>query len=176
MDSKRLDELLKKYWDCETSLEEEQQLREYFSANEVPDSHKDVAILFQYFQDEKARSLNDPSFDSKVIGKLSKPKRSRVVQLVYNSMRIAAGVIVLVAAVWFVHSEISSSTPQEIVDTYDDPQKAFEETKQALLIISRSFGKVQEEAKQINIFNEAQQQVKSGESQSEEEEEKTRQL
>lgn len=170
MDSKQIEELLNKYWNCETSLEEEQQLKEYFTDGEVPESLKEVSTLFQYFQDQKNRSLSDPSFDSKVISNLAKPKRSRVVQLVYNSMRIAAGVAVLVAAVWFVRSELHKSGSQEIVDTYDDPKKAFEETKQALLIISRSFKKVEEEAKQINIFNEAQQKIQTGESQPEEEE------
>ncbi len=163
MDSKQIVELVNKYWNAETSVDEEQQLREYFTHQKVDDSLKEIAALFQYFQNQKNKSLNDLSFDNKVINKLEKPPRSRVMQLVYNSMRIAAGVAVLMVAVWFVRNEIRKTTPQEIVDTYDDPQKAFEETKQALLMISKSFGKVQKEAQHINIFNEVQQQVKSGE-------------
>ena len=37
MDSKQLEQLLEKYWNCETSLEEEKQLREHFRG-EVPEN------------------------------------------------------------------------------------------------------------------------------------------
>jgi len=74
-------------------------------------------------------------------------------------MRIAAGLAVLLMAVWFVRNEVRKSTPQEVVDTYDDPQLAFEETKKALLMISKSFGTAEEQAKKINMFNEAQEEI-----------------
>jgi len=74
-------------------------------------------------------------------------------------MRIAAGLAVLLMAVWFVRNEVRESTPQEVVDTYDDPQLAFEETKKALLMISKSFGTAEEQAKKINMFNEAQEEI-----------------
>ena len=38
MDSRHLDELLQKYWNAETSLEEELQLREFFSREPVPEN------------------------------------------------------------------------------------------------------------------------------------------
>ena len=47
MDSSRIEELLKKYWDCETSLEEEQQLREYFNQEKVPEKWRETAALFR---------------------------------------------------------------------------------------------------------------------------------
>ena len=36
MDSKHIEQLLEKYWSCETSLEEEKQLREYFRGEDIP--------------------------------------------------------------------------------------------------------------------------------------------
>jgi hypothetical protein len=86
-------------------------------------------------------------------------KQQRVVRLFYNTMRIAAGLAVVFVATWFIRSEIRSSTPQEVVDTYDDPKLAFEETKKALLMISRSFGTAEEQAKKLNLFNEAQEEI-----------------
>jgi hypothetical protein len=79
--------------------------------------------------------------------------------LVFNAMRIAAGISVLVVAFWFVRNEVRQSTPQEIVDTYDDPKLAFEETKKALQMISKSFGTAETQAKKINLFNEAQEEI-----------------
>lgn len=162
MDSKKIEELLHKYWNCETSLEEEQQLRDYFRSAEVPDSQKETAALFNFFSEQKKRSLNDVSFEGEVMTRINKPQ-GRMVKFFRNSMRIAAGIVVLMAAVWFVHTEVRENTPQEMVDTYDDPKMAFEETKRALLMISKSFGKAEEQAKKINLFNEAQEKVQSPE-------------
>lgn len=78
-------------------------------------------------------------------------------------MRIAAGVAVLVVATWLVRNEIRSNNPETVVDTYNDPKLAFEETKKALMMISKSFGTAEKEAKKINLFNEAQEVVKKEE-------------
>ena len=159
MDSKRIEELLKKYWECETSLEEEQTLVNYFNSGAVPEQFKEASLLFQYFQHHKKKSLSDSSFDGYAFTKSKGESINRRVGWVYNSLRIAAGIVVLMTALWFVRSEIRKSTPQEMLDTYDDPQLAFEETKKALLIISKGFGTAEEQAKKINLFNEAQQQI-----------------
>ena len=45
--------LLERYWECETSLEEEQELRDYFNKNEVPEDWKETALLFKYFDSQK---------------------------------------------------------------------------------------------------------------------------
>lgn len=165
MDSNRIEALLKKYWDCETSLEEEQQLREYFKGKEIPEQLKETAALFQYFEHQKKQELTDSAFDNEVLKKVKAPKRGKVVSLAYNAMRIAAGVAVLVTATYLVRNEIRKDTPQAAVDTYDDPKLAFEETKKALMMISKSFGTAESKAKNLNKFNEAQEQVQKDDKQ-----------
>src|SRR6187402_2122923 len=161
MDSKKLNELLERYWACESSLEEEQQLHEYFRTNTVPEHLKETAALFHYFDESKKKSVDDTAFDEAVLAKVKAeaPKKSKMVRLVYNSMRIAAGVAVVMVATWFIRTEIRKTTPQAMVDTYDDPKLAFEETKKALLMISKSFGRAETEAKKINLFNDAQKEI-----------------
>lgn len=159
MDSNRIENLLSKYWNCETSLEEEQQLREYFKGGDIPEQWKETAALFRYFEENKKKTLNDVAFDAAVMQNVAPQKKGKLVKLFYNSMRIAAGIAVLVMAVWFVRKEVRDTTPQEVVDTYDDPQLAFEETKKALLMISKSFGTAENQAKKLNMFNEAQEEI-----------------
>ncbi|HEX5168810.1 MAG TPA: hypothetical protein VFW11_06530 [Cyclobacteriaceae bacterium] len=160
MDSKRIEELLSKYWNCETSLEEEQSLREFFNGGTIPDQFREASLLFQYFQHQKKKSVGDLAFDENIPAEPKEDKgKIRKFNLVYNSLRIAAGIAVLMTAIWFVRSEIRQNTPQEMVDTYNDPQLAFEETKKALMMISKSFGTAEEQAKKINLFNEAQEQI-----------------
>ncbi|HTF18390.1 MAG TPA: hypothetical protein VK658_09980 [Chryseolinea sp.] len=160
MDSSKVQQLLQKYWSGETTLEEEQLLKDHFKQDEVPEELSEVAAMFRYFDQTKQNALNDIAFDRTVIEKVSgKPKEGRIRNLVFNSMRIAAGVVVVVAATWFIRKEIRQTTPQAIVDTYDDPKLAFEETKKALMMISKSFGTAEEQAKKINLFNEAQEEI-----------------
>lgn len=161
MDSKKIEELLQRYWDCETSLEEEQQLHEYFRNEPVPEQWKETATLFHYFEQQKNKGVNS-QFDKRVLSQLKKPK-GRVTNLVQTSLKIAAGVAVLVAAVFFVQQEIQKSDPVAMEDTFDDPQKALEETKKALLMISKGFGSAEKQAKKINMLNEAQEKIQTKE-------------
>src|SRR5690606_35214823 len=123
------------------------------------------SVLFQYFGEQKKKGLHDISFEGSLMAKIAKPGtgQGRMRRLLFNSMRIAAGLLVVMVSIWFVRSEIRKNTPQELVDTYDDPKLAFEETKKALLMISKSFGTAEEQAKKINLFNEAQKEIKGEE-------------
>jgi hypothetical protein len=159
MDSNRIEELLRKYYACETSLEEEQQLRTYFRDQKSPGEFKDAASLFQYFEQNKKKTLADTAFDAQVMAKVKGAPRGRMASLVFNAMKIAAGVSVLVVAFLIVKNEVRKSTPQEMVDTYEDPRLAFEETKKALMLISKNFGTAEENAKKINLFNEAKDEI-----------------
>jgi hypothetical protein len=160
MDSKRLEELLQRYWDCETSLNEERELRNYFCNEPVPEQWKEAATLFHYF--EKQRELNlKGNFDESVIQQIKTPK-GRTINLVQISLRIAAGVAVVLAAIFFVRQEIRKESNELVFeDTYDDPQKALEETKKALMMISKGFGRAEAQAKKINMLNEAQDKLKT---------------
>lgn len=165
MDSKKIEELVKKYWDCETSLEEEQQLRQYFREENVREQLRETASLFRYFDQQKNNAV-DAHFENAVVKEIRKvksPEKGRVTKLFYNSLRIAAGVAVLVLSIYFVRQEIRKDNPVAIEDTYDDPHKAFEETKKALLMISKGFGSAEQQARKINVFNEAQEKIQAQE-------------
>ncbi len=160
MDSERLQQLLARYWSGETTLGEETQLREHFQGTDFPTELKETAELFRYFNEGKKKSLRDVSFEPAQLGKILRPnKKGRFVALFYNASKITAGLIVVIVATWFIRNEVRKSTPQQMVDTYDDPKLAFEETKKALMMISKSFGTAQAQAKKINMFNEAQEEI-----------------
>ncbi len=168
MDSKQIEELLEKYWNCETSLEEEQQLRDYFRGD-VPEQMKETADLFRYFEWQQKQTVSNPDFDSVVRNKIKQHRpQGKVIRMFYNYGRIAAGLVVVIAATYFVRHEIRKAYPEEIVDTYSDPKLALEETKRALMMISKGFNKAQSEAGKIKVFNEAEERLQ-GESKEKEE-------
>ncbi len=157
MDSKQIEQLLEKYWNCETSLEEEKQLRDFFRG-EVPENLKDTADLFRYFETQQSKSVGGLDFDAAVIKRIKQPE-GKSVKMIFNYARIAAGIIVVVTATYFVRQEVRKAYPPEIVDTYSDPKLALEETKKALMMISKGFNKAQKEASKIKVFNEAEEKL-----------------
>ncbi len=158
MDYNQLETLIKKYWDCETSLEEEERLREWFRTHEVPERFRETAKLFSYFDEQKQKATGE-HFDKQLVKKLNAPK-GKTVSLLQTSLRIAAGIAVVAAAIFFVQQEIQDKPDMAAIE---DPQKAFEETKKALMMISKGFNSAEEQAKKINVLNEAEDKVKGTE-------------
>jgi hypothetical protein len=169
MDSKRIEDLLQKYWNAETSLEEEQELRAFFAREPVPENLKEPASLFRYFEMQKQLGVNDVSFDADLKKKL-KPAGKLISISMMQLARIAAGLLVVVAATFFIRQEVRKAYPDEPEDTYTDPKVAFEETKKALMMISKSFNKAQKEASKINVFNEATEAIQNKQEDKEEKE------
>jgi len=49
MNKSQIDNLLEKYWNAETTLEEESTLGKYFNSHQVDDAHQEYIDLFQYY-------------------------------------------------------------------------------------------------------------------------------
>ncbi len=157
MASEKRDVLLEKYWDGQTTVEEEKELRHYFSSADIPPSLKETAVWFKSLNRERAISLRDETFNTKVMAGIT--RRRRLSTNFFNkTMRIAAGITVLALAIWLVRIEVRPAGDE---DTFDDPDRAFEETKRALMMISRSFNAAGQHAAKINVFNEAQEEVRT---------------
>jgi hypothetical protein len=156
MDYNQLEALIKRYWDCETSLEEEERLREWFRTHEVPERFKETAKLFSYF-DEQKQKATDKQFDEKLLKNVQAKSKGKSVNLWQTSLRIAAGIAVVAAAIFFVREEIQDKPDMAMTE---DQQKAFEETKKAFMMISKGFSTAEENAKKINVLNEAEDKIK----------------
>jgi hypothetical protein len=78
MDSKRINELLSKYWNCETSLEEEAELREHFKTGYIPDELKETSsVVFNILKRTKKNRSTTFSFDAASDGKNPTHRRTR---------------------------------------------------------------------------------------------------
>ena len=72
MDFKYIEQLLERYWRCETSLEEEVQLRAFFTKEEIPEHllrYKDL-FVYQQFQQEEHLGAD---FDARVLAEIEVP-------------------------------------------------------------------------------------------------------
>lgn len=71
MDYKYINQLLERYWRGETSLEEEEILRAFFSQQDVPEEFAAYKSYFSYLQQEKQVDQLGDDFDSRVLSELS---------------------------------------------------------------------------------------------------------
>jgi hypothetical protein len=58
MDYKQIDNILNKYFEGNSSLEEEKILRKYFASGNIAESHRVYKGMFEYF--EKAQNVTNP--------------------------------------------------------------------------------------------------------------------
>ena len=114
MDSNEVKTLLEKYWNCETSLEEEKTLRTYFRS-EAPQAMSETAELFRYFEQQQKVTVSGKNFDTEVKKKIKEQRPAgKSVKMYFNYARIAAGVLVMVAAGYFVRLEVRKAYPPEM--------------------------------------------------------------
>ena len=67
MDYKYIEQLLERYWDCETTNEEESILRTFFSQKDVPARLLKYRSLFEYQKQAASESPLGDDFDKKVL-------------------------------------------------------------------------------------------------------------
>lgn len=167
MDLDRIERLLAKYWECETSLEDEKELRAFFSQPNVPEKLRSVAPLFEFYEEELQSKALDSAFDEKVLNELQQvpaEKEGKVRKLFYDLARVAAVGLIVLTATYFIREQyLEDRNEPYLADTFEDPKEAFEETKKALMMISKNFNKGRKEAKKIGVFSDAQKKISNNE-------------
>lgn len=83
MDYKYIEQLLERYWLCETSLEEEQILRTFFSQENVPVSLLPYKDLFTYEQTDVESTCLGDDFDRKMLAMVGEdaPVKARTISI-----------------------------------------------------------------------------------------------
>lgn len=164
MDSKKATVLLRKYWAGETNREEEKELKAHFAR--AADREGPEQAYFQYLDKKHNEVPLGSDFDAMVLGQIegeSKPApgRSKVLRYWY----LAASLALLLSVGILFRNEINKENPAPQnasveVDTYEDPELAFEETKQALLLISAKLNGSSEYASEFAKFEKGQNTLK----------------
>ena len=144
MDYKYIEQLLERYWECETSVEEEHILRTFFNQEEVPAHLAKYQALFGYERQEQKKELA-ADFDERLlraIGEETKVKKEVVIKAQRLTLgyrlrplfRAAATVAIFLLVGGAVqHTFNHSNSPKgwdynaaNYRDTYQIPQEAFE--------------------------------------------------
>jgi len=110
MNEQKTKELLERYFDGATSLDEERELQRYFAESDIPDSLKVYRPMFAFFGEERAVQ---PPAQKPVIRKL------RLLSIITG---IAAGIAILIMV------GMPKQQPDNII-YYVDGQRVYDETR-----------------------------------------------
>ncbi|MBQ8046870.1 MAG: pyruvate ferredoxin oxidoreductase [Prevotella sp.] len=100
MDYKYITQLLERYWQCATSLEEEEILRAFFSQSDIPSELQRYQALFQYEQAETKKDALGDDFDERMLAMVGEPSvaKARTITMARRLMPLfrAAAVVAII--------------------------------------------------------------------------------
>ena len=141
-----IEKLIEKYFEAETSIAEEKELKDYFASSDVAQHLEQYKPIFGYVTQAKQEQ-----FTSMI--PLKTKKRKSVVWL-----SVAASVAVLLSVGLFTFNHYNQPISEDL-GTYDDPEVAFRETQKALALISQSVNKGIESMEYINEYEQSKNKV-----------------
>lgn len=136
MELHNINELLDKYFDGNTTLAEEKQLKAYFSSDNVAPEHAQFKPLFGYYTAEQT------SETQKVFKFNKKPNR--------QWLWTAASVVVMIGIGLTVLQK--NPTQPEQLGTFDDPEMAYQEAQKAFQLIAENLNKGKQNIQYLQEF------------------------
>ncbi len=141
MELNRIEKLLENYFQGETNLAEEQELKNYFTSGNVAPNLKQYQSVFGYFSEAK-----NEKFTKEIV--IQNKKKNTV------WLSIAASVTILLGVGVFSYLNMETKTTGEF-GTYDDPEIAFRETQKALKMVSENVNVGIKSVEYVNEYQES---------------------
>lgn len=154
MNSEYIHTLLKKYWNCETSVQEEEELKSFFSGSEVPRELKKYIPLFSYIN-EQSTMMPGSDFEEKLndtIRENVKESRYITIRVFTPMLRVAATLLLIFGlgmSLFFISKQYKKPY---FAETYHDPNAAIKDATYALIKVSEALQASEEASFQIVHF------------------------
>lgn len=122
MNYQYIEQLLERYWQCETTVEEEKILRTFFSQKDVPAALLPYKDLFTYEQQEREEVALGDDFDSRMMELINEPTpvKARTIKLterlkpLFKAAAVVAIILTLGNAVQMAFLHETAATQGEI--------------------------------------------------------------
>jgi hypothetical protein len=139
MDHEQVTQLLQKYWQAETTLAEENALKDFFSVvADLPPEIEKCRPFFVYCSSELMPRADIGDLTAKLRQQWSEPAVRQIFPL-KKFLRYAAILPPLILLSYFLWREPGRSEKDTVqVETFIDPDKARTEMKKTLLVLSKN--------------------------------------
>ncbi|OMQ10054.1 hypothetical protein [[Flexibacter] sp. ATCC 35103] len=138
MEFNKIEDILEKYFQGETSIAEEKELKDYFSSPNVAQHLEQYKPMFGYFSQVKEQKSTQ---ELKNLARTDEaiPLKTKKRNVAWLS--IAASVVVLLGVGTYFYVSEKNAPPaiaQSELGTYDDPEEALAATQKALALLSNN--------------------------------------
>lgn len=147
MELHKIETLLEKYFEGATTIAEENELKAYFSSQDVAQHLEPYRPMFGYFSIAREQQFEP-------LMPLQSKKRKVVAWL-----SVAASVVVLASAGTFAYINYGTATKSQELGTYDSPEEAFRETQKALAMLSDHVNTGVESVQYLQEYENAKEKV-----------------
>jgi len=156
MESPKIKIILEKYWNGNSNLEEEAELKRYF-LNGIPESEKQYKIWFSYTENLQAKTTDfDLSFLDEAIQNQTSKSYFNNKKSWWIPMSVAASIVVMIMSVSYQWKDISVLTAeQETTIDNDSIASAYEETVMALAFLSEKLNQGNASIFKLSSFDKA---------------------
>jgi hypothetical protein len=143
----RIEKLIDKYFEGETSIAEENELKVYFSSTDVAQHLKQYQTIFGYFS-----QAIEQRFTQEI--PLKTKKRNVVMWL-----SVAASVVVMLGVGTFMYFESNKTEQFVACNSEDSPELALEQTQKALALVSEHLNTGIESVNYINEYENSKNRI-----------------
>lgn len=140
MELNKIEALIAKYEEGNTSLAEEKLLQEFFTTGDVPPHLWEYRMIFGYTKKERTAIYTNDI-------KVSSSKR------ILSFVGIAASIILAIGIFASLEFGQQQELSQQNLGTIEDPQEAYMKTKEALDMVARVLNSSTQELQYVEEFN-----------------------
>lgn len=149
MELNKIEDILEKYFQGETTIAEEKELKEYFSSPNVAQHLEQYKPMFGYFSQVKQQKSTQ-----------NIPLKTKKRNVAWIS--IAASVVVLLSIGTYFYVSEKNTAPvvaQSELGTYDDPEEALKATQKALALLSNNVNVGIESVQYIKEYEQSKNKI-----------------
>jgi thiamine kinase-like enzyme len=135
MEINKIEELIEKYLEGNTSLQEENVLKTFFLSQNIPSHLNQYKAVFSYYSQSKKETTKE----------IILPKKHKSIKWI----RIAASVFLVTMIASYLYQ---NTTKKEDLGTFDTPEEAFVETHKALQLVASNINSGMKNASYIEEY------------------------
>lgn len=159
MDLKRIELLLQRFYNGESTIDEEKELKDFFITNDVPRHLWAEQEMFTYFHTVSKNKIPDQELESKIMNAVEGAEQEAVKRFagrkkILYIVSSAAAVVAILIVSYFAF--IFSPSMQ---DTYNNPEIAYLQAKETLLYVSAKLNEGTENLQALSEFDKATSQL-----------------
>jgi len=149
MEFNKIEDLLEKYFQGETSIAEEKELKNYFSSPNVAQHLEQYKPMFGYFSQVKQQKSTQTI-----------PLKTKKRNVAWLSIAASAVVLLGIGTYFYVaEKDTAPVVAQSELGTYDDPEEALAATQKALALLSNNVNVGIESVQYIKEYEQSKNKI-----------------